>query len=134
MAGKKWKMVQPGPKPWISRRQQRRRTLEPGKKPRESKWAPAQQCPKSPGQFPLADCWYCGGEGHGGNECEAKARKAPSVATLASIETCENILTRKDWKDDPFYVELAKKNLKALRMAPGVYDRVKALREAFVGI
>ena len=41
---------------------------------------------------------------------------------------------RKDWKDDPFYVELAKKNLKALRMAPGVYDRVKALREAFVGI
>ena len=56
------------------------------------------------------------------------------MATLASIETCENILKQKDWKDDPFCVELAKKNVKALRMAPGVYDRVKAIREAFAGI
>ena len=61
-------------------------------------------------------------------------RGDPSVATLASIETLENILKKSDWKEDPFCVELAKKNMKALRMAPGVYDRVKALREAFVGI
>ena len=56
------------------------------------------------------------------------------MATLVSIDTLEKILEKENWKEDQFCIDLAKENLKALRNAPGVQDRVRALREAFVDI
>ena len=56
------------------------------------------------------------------------------MSTITSISTLEKILGRESWRDEPFFIDLAKENLKALRNAPGVQDRVKALREAFVNI
>ena len=63
-----------------------------------------------------------------------RARNEPSVATLASISILEKILGRENWRDEPFCIDVARNYLKALRNAPGVQDRVKALREAFVNI
>ena len=83
------------------------------------------------GSKPSRPCYYCGKEGHWGDECEEKRLGRPSITTLASLRSLEALAKIGEWKSIPSIVEAVQANLAALRNHEGIQDRVDTVRETF---